>query len=139
MDRSPSIFTKIVAGEIPCWKLYEDEHTFAFLDIGPLATGHCLVIPKTQYVTLDEMPDDVAAALGRVLPKLAKAVIHATGCTAYNILQNNGEIAGQEVNHVHFHIIPRSENDGLGYRWNPGKLDDATAKKLQDAIVASLT
>lgn len=138
MDRTPSIFTKIITGDIPCWKLYEDEQTLAFLDIGPLAKGHCLVIPKTQYLTLDEMPADELAALVRILPSLAKAVMQATGMTAYNLLQNNGRVAGQEVNHVHFHIIPRCENDGLGYRWNAGQLEETDAKALQQAITQAL-
>ena len=138
MDRSPSIFTKIVAGDIPCWKLYEDDQVLAFLDVGPLSQGHCLVIPKRQYVTLDEMPAEEAAAVARVLPQVARAVMAATGATAYNVLQNNGEVAGQEVNHVHFHIIPRSAGDGLGYRWNPGKLDAQYAKALQAKITAAL-
>lgn len=138
MDRSPSIFLKIIAGEIPCWKLYEDAHVLAFLDIGPLSRGHCLVIPKQQYVTLDEMPPEEIAAIARVLPRLAKAVMAATGATAYNVLQNNGAVAGQEVNHVHFHIIPRAEGDGLGYRWHPKKLDAEEAKTLQANIAAAL-
>ena len=138
MGQPPSIFLKIIAGEIPCWKLYEDAQVLAFLDIGPLSRGHCLVIPKTQYVTLDEMPPEEVAAVARVLPRLAKAVMAATGATAYNVLQNNGAVAGQEVNHVHFHIIPRGEGDGLGYRWHPKKLDAEEAKTLQVNIAAAL-
>lgn len=138
MERTPSIFSKIIKGEIPCWKLYEDDHTLAFLDIGPLSKGHCLVIPKIQYVTLDEMPAEELAAMVRILPKLAQAVMSATGTTAYNILQNNGEIAGQAVNHVHFHIIPKSENAGLRFSWNAGNLDVADAQSLQTAITEAL-
>lgn len=129
-----SIFEKIVAGEIPSYKLYEDALVYAFLDIGPLAHGHCLVIPKVCYVTLDEVPDDTAAAIGRVLPRLARAVMAATGAPGYNILQNNGAVAGQEVEHVHFHLIPKyDDGSGLTKSWTPGELTDGDA--LRDAIV----
>jgi len=136
-----TIFEKIVAGQIPSYKLYEDDLVYAFLDIGPLSRGHCLVIPKTAYLTLDRVPDDTAAAIGRVLPRLARAVMAATGATAYNILQNNGKPAGQAVDHVHFHIIPRPTGAadggaGLAFEWHPGQLKDAEA--LRDAIVAAL-
>ena len=139
MAERTTIFTKIIAGDIPSWKLYEDDRVFAFLDIGPLSHGHCLVVPKTPYLTLDKMSPDDAAAIGRILPRLSKAVMQATGCDDYNVLQNNGAAAGQEVDHVHFHIIPRKEEDGLGYRWNPGKLEEADAKLLQEKIIAAMS
>ena len=91
MSEPTSLFTKIVAGEIPSLKVYEDALVYAFLDIGPLSRGHCLVIPKKCYVTLDQVPDETAAAIGRVLPRLARAVMKVTGATAYNVLQNNGK------------------------------------------------
>ena len=132
------LFCKIAAGQIPCHKLYEDDHVLAFLDIGPLSPGHCLIIPKEHYATLDQMPADLASACAAVLPKLSKAIITATGAAGWNVLQNNGAIAGQEINHVHFHIIPRADGDGLGYRWSPGTLDGDTAKQLIEAIAAEL-
>lgn len=139
---SQSIFEKIVAGDIPSHKLYEDDVVYAFLDIAPLSYGHCLVIPKTCYRTLDQVPDETAAALGRVLPRLARAVLQATGAAAYNVLQNNGKLAHQAVDHVHFHIIPKHEDErggpGLGIGWDAGKLEDADAKALQQAIVEAL-
>lgn len=101
------LFENIVAGKIPSYKVYEDDLVYAFLDVNPLAPGHTLLIPKVKYITLDKVPEDTAAALGRALPKIANAVMKATGTTDYNILQNNGRSAHQEVPHVHFHIIPK--------------------------------
>lgn len=137
-----TIFSRIVRGEIPCHRLYEDEHVLAFLDIGPLSQGHTLVIPKEPAATLDKLSDESAGALGRVLPRLARAVTKATGATAYNVLQNNGADAHQAVNHVHFHIIPRfptrPEGAGLGISWRPQKLEPAQgielAKKIAEMI-----
>ena len=119
-----TIFSKILDGEIPCHRVYEDEHVLAFLDIGPLSHGHTLVVPKERKAHLHELSDDSAAALGRVLPRLARAVTRATGATNYNVLQNNGSTAGQVVMHVHFHIIPRLGDKGLAMLWNPGELSD---------------
>jgi histidine triad (HIT) family protein len=106
-EKEPTIFDKIIDGDIPCHRVYEDDHVLAFLDIGPLSDGHTLVIPKQRVTHLHELSDDAAAALGRALPRLCRAVMEATGASAYNILQNNGRAAHQEVMHVHFHIIPR--------------------------------
>jgi len=103
-----TIFTKIIRGEIPCHRVYEDQLVLAFLDIGPLSLGHTLVIPKEPAATLDQLSDESRAAIGRVLPRLCRAVKAATGCKAFNVLQNNGAKAHQAVNHVHFHIIPSS-------------------------------
>ncbi len=120
-----TIFSKIIDGEIPCHRVYEDEHVLAFLDIGPLSRGHTLLIPKMPAATMAELSDDAAAAMGRVLPRLCRAVMAATGCTAYNLLQNNGAAAHQEVMHVHVHIIPKHDDGtGLGLTWRPGTLDD---------------
>lgn len=136
-----NLFEQIATGRIPSLKVYEDDQVFAFLDIGPLSRGHLLLIPKTCYRTLDQVPDDTAAALGRVLPRLARAVMAATGATAYNVLQNNGKPAHQEVPHVHFHIIPKyppgtEYGDGLGIDWPAGQLSEG--QSLQEAIVRAL-
>lgn len=132
------IFCKIVAGQIPCHRLYEDEQVLSFLDIGPLSRGHLLVIPKGHWVTLDTVPEETAAAIGRVLPKLARAALTATGATAWNVLQNNGKAAHQAVDHVHFHIIPKLDGKGLGIQWNSGKLESGDAPQLVAAIKARL-
>lgn len=131
-----TIFDKILSGEIPSHKVYEDDHVLAFLDIGPLSRGHTLVIPKERKAQLHELSDESAAAIGRVLPRLSRAVMKATGATAYNILQNNGAEAHQAVFHVHFHIIPRIGETGLELGWRPGQLDDGPA--LARAIAAAL-
>ena len=134
-----TIFSRIIRGEIPCARVYEDEHVFAFLDIGPLSPGHTLVIPKEPAATLDQLSDDAAAAIGRVLPRIARAVMKATGTTAYNVLQNNGAAAHQAVFHVHFHIIPKpAGGGGLGIGWPAGKLDPALATDLAAKIVSHL-
>ena len=130
VEHQPTIFDKIIAGEIPCHRVFEDEHVLAFLDIGPLSPGHLLVIPKERKAQLHQLSDESAAALGRVLPRLCRAVMKATGTTAYNVLQNNGTAAHQAVMHVHFHIIPKIGAQGLGLGWNSGKLDAARASDL---------
>lgn len=132
------IFCKIIAGRIPSWKVYEDDRVFSFLDIGPLSRGHTLIIPKNHAVTLDDLDDDDAAALGRAARRIGAAVAEATGCTGWNVLQNNGATAGQVVMHVHVHIIPRAEGDSLGFRWPAGNLDEAAAKELQSLLTQSL-
>ena len=134
-----TIFSKILRGEIPCFKVYEDEKVLAFLDVGPLSKGHTLVIPKEPAVTLDELSDESSAAIGRVLPRLCRAVMKATGTKAYNILQNNGADAHQAVFHVHFHIIPKPDDeDGLGVGWPVKRLDMASAPELAKAIADAL-
>jgi len=139
-----TVFSKILAGEIPCHRLYEDDHVLAFLDVGPVARGHCLVIPKEPAVELDGLSDDAAAAVGRVLPRLVRAVKAATGCDGVNVLQNNGSAAGQAVMHVHFHLIPRypvsraTASKAFRVIWNAGTLTDDDAADLKQKITAAL-
>ena len=137
-DHQPTIFDKILAGEIPSYRVYEDDHVLAFLDIGPLSDGHTLVIPKERKAQLHQLSDESAAAIGRVLPRICLAVMKATGATAYNILQNNGSAAHQVVMHVHFHIIPKIGDRGLGIGWNAGKLDLPIAADLLAKMKAVL-
>ncbi|MBL4590852.1 MAG: HIT family protein [Phycisphaerales bacterium] len=139
-----SIFSKIIRNEISSHKIYEDDFVIAILDIGPLSEGHTLVIPKEPAATMDELSDGHAAALGRVLPRIARAIKKVTGAESYNILQNNGADAGQAVEHVHFHIIPRfvdrgeivegkpDKENGPGLRttWKPGTLTQEEAVEL---------
>jgi len=134
-----TVFDKIIRGEIPCHKLYEDEQVLAFLDVAPLSFGHALVIPKERAKTLDLLSDDSAAAIGRVLPRLCRALKHITGVSAFNVLQNNESLAHQAVFHVHFHIIPKpDEKSGLGVAWPAGKLDAAQGAELAARIVKEL-
>jgi histidine triad (HIT) family protein len=143
-----SIFSKIIRGEIPAHKIYEDDHVIAILDIGPLSEGHALVIPKEPAPTIDELSDEFAAAVGRVLPRIVRALKRVTGASALNILQNNGADAGQAVEHVHFHLIPRfkgrgipvkgkpdKENGpGLEFTWHPGTLTQEEAVEIGKQI-----
>jgi len=120
-----TIFAKILRNEIPCHRVYEDEMVVAFLDVNPISRGHTLVIPREPAETLDKLSDEVGAAIGRTLPRIARAVLAATGASAFNVLQNNGPMAHQAVHHVHFHIIPKYEDgSGLGIGWKAGKLED---------------
>ncbi|MFO0875202.1 MAG: HIT family protein [Phycisphaerales bacterium] len=132
----PTIFDRILDGQIPCHKVYEDAHVLAFLDIAPLSRGHTLVIPKERRAHLHELGDDSAAAIGRALPRICRAIVKATGATSYNVLQNNGAAAHQVVMHVHFHVIPKLGDAGLGLGWSAGTLEEGEA--LAAAIAAAL-
>jgi histidine triad (HIT) family protein len=134
-----TVFSKIIRGELPCHKVYEDEHVLAFLDINPLCEGHVLVIPKEEAATVDQLSDDSAAAIGRVLPRLSRAVLKATGAREFNILENNGPGAHQAVFHVHFHIIPKfGDGRGLQIAWKPIALDGNAAKALAQKIAGGI-
>ena len=123
-----TIFSKILRDEIPCHRVYEDDRVLAFLDVNPIAKGHTLVIPREPAETLDQLSEESAAAIGKVLPRIARAVLAATGAKHFNILQNNGAPAHQAVFHVHFHIIPKyDDGSGLGVGWKQTKLDDGEA------------
>jgi len=138
MNEAETVFDKILSGEIPCHRVYEDEHVLAFLDVGPLSPGHTLVIPKERKAFLHELSDKAAAAVGSVLPRLCRAVTKATGASAYNILQNNGSDAHQVVMHVHFHIIPKMNDNGLGIGWRPASLPSEEAADLAEKMQAAL-
>lgn len=138
MADSDCLFCKIVAGDIPATKVLEDDASVAFMDIGPLADGHVLLIPKTHAVTLDELPSDQAGAMLANLPALVKAVQTATKCQGVNILQNNGRVAHQVVMHVHFHVIPRNEGDEFGFNWPAGSYPEGRMEELAEAIKSEL-
>jgi histidine triad (HIT) family protein len=133
-----TIFGKIISGQVPCHKVYEDDKVLAFLDISPLASGHTLVIPKEPAQTMDQLSDESAAALGRVLPRLCRAVVAVTGVSEYNVLENNGTGAHQAIAHVHFHIIPKpNRTQGLGIGWPAGSLATEEGKQLAARIAAA--
>ena len=138
MNDPSCIFCRIIRGEIPSLKVFEDEAAFAFLDIGPLAPGHLLIIPRKHAERLEQMSPDDVAAVTRHLPRLAKAVLKVTGASAYNVLQNNGKPAQQSVGHVHFHIIPRGEGDSIGYRWASSTYGAGQGEALQQKMLAEL-
>ncbi|MCF7853252.1 MAG: HIT family protein [Candidatus Pacebacteria bacterium] len=132
------IFCKIVAGEIPCEKILDTDVAFAFMDIGPLAEGHVLLIPRAHYETLDAMPAEEAGALLRHLPALVNAVRDVTGCEGVNVLQNNGRVAHQVVPHVHFHVIPRNPGDEFHFNWPAGEYGEGRMQDLGEAIRRAL-
>ncbi len=134
-----TVFSKIIRGEIPCHKVYEDSHVLAFLDINPLSHGHTLVVPKEAAERLDQLSDEAAAAVGRVLPRLCRAVVSATGVREYNVLENNGTGAHQAIPHVHFHIIPKpNTREGLGISWPMNQLNPQTGGTLAALIAAAV-
>jgi histidine triad (HIT) family protein len=135
-----TVFGKILSGQIPCHKIYEDDQVLAFLDINPLSLGHTLVIPKEAAETLDQLSDEAAAALGRVLPRLCRAVVAVTGVREYNVLENNGSAAHQAIAHVHFHIIPKpNTEEGLGIGWPMRNLDSKRGATLAQEIAAAIS
>lgn len=117
MSDSQCIFCKIIAGQIPATKIYEDDAVLAFLDIGPISDGHTLVVPKKHLKMLDECPSDIMAKVSSCLGKIARAVMLAVNADGYNVLCNNGRAAGQLVEHLHFHIIVRKTGDRLFKNW----------------------
>ena len=135
-----TIFGKIIRGDIPCLKVYEDARVLAFLDINPLSHGHTLVVPKEPAETLDQLSDESAAAVGRVLPRICRAVVAATGVKEYNVLENNGTGAHQAIPHVHFHIIPKpNAREGLGVSWPATTLEREAGAALARKIAAAVS
>ena len=133
------LFCKIVAGTIPCKKISETDTTLAFLDIYPTSHGHALIIPKYHTEKLHELPADAVKDLGSELVRVSKAIVKATGCSDYNVLQNNGQIAHQVIKHTHFHIIPKTdEQSGLGVTWPSKKADDDKLTELQKHVTDAL-
>lgn len=111
--KTDCIFCKIVSGEVGAHKVYETGDFLAFLDINPISKGHTIVIPKRHFSSLDEFPPELSDGLIRSLKKVSKALLISLQTSGFNIILNNGHIAGQVIPHIHFHIIPRFSNDGL--------------------------
>ncbi len=128
------VFCKIVAGQIPSVKVYEDADVLAFMDIGPLSDGHLLVVPKQHFEKLDECSEQVLSSLINAVGKLSSAVKQSLEPDGYNVLCNNGRAAGQLVDHVHFHIIPRKKEDGLFNRWPACEYPKGKAEELAEKI-----
>ncbi|WP_336136510.1 HIT family protein [Natronomonas amylolytica] len=131
-------FCDIAAGEAPATRLYEDETTVAFLDIAPVVRGHTLVVPKGHYETLTDIPPETVGDLFERVRIVAGAVEAAFDPDGLNILQANGEAAGQEVFHAHVHILPRYEDDDVQVRWPAGELTESEASEIATAIRAEL-
>lgn len=133
-----SIFTRIVSGEIPAAKLYEDDQTLAFLDVNPATRGHALVICKQELPTLLDLPPELAAAVARTTQRVARAITAALSPDGLNIVQNNGPAAGQTVAHYHVHIIPRWEGDNALRHWTPTSVAPDELRATATAIAAQL-
>ena len=161
--QSDCIFCKIIKGEIPSFKIFENDKVFSFLDINPLSAGHTLIVPKYHAASLHEIPQEYLTEIGSALGKVSTALTKTIGMKDYNILQNNGKLAHQAVNqkktlnffvsigkrilffqkkkvfHVHFHIIPKtSKEDGLGVHWPMSGVEKEALKELSQKIVSNL-
>lgn len=134
MTKTDCIFCKIANGEIPSKTIYEDDGYRVILDLGPATKGHALILPKDHYADIYELPDDKACEVIRIAKKMAAKMTQKLGCDGFNIVQNNGESAGQTVFHFHMHLIPRYINDGQEIGWNPG---EPTSDELE-AIAAEI-
>ncbi|MFO0888806.1 MAG: HIT family protein [Isosphaeraceae bacterium] len=133
------IFCKIIRGAIPSVRVLETDQAVAFLDINPLNPGHVLLVPRTHHAHLGELPDDAAAHAGSLLPRLCRAVAAATAAEGFNVLVNNGRVAGQTVGHGHWHIIPRYRNDPIHWPWPQGKTTGDELHQMKARIEAELT
>lgn len=137
---SETIFGKILTGEIPSFKVYEDDYVYAFLDISQVTKGHTLLIPKKASANIFETDEETMKRIGAALPKVANAIKRAFNPDGLNIIQNNGEFADQSVFHIHFHLIPRYENDidGFGYKWETHEdiLDNDAKQQIAEQIQA---
>jgi len=138
MSDPSCIFCKILEGKIPSVRVYEDEGVVAFLDIAPIAPGHTLLVPRGHSRDLLETPQEALSALMAVAPKVARAVLKATGGEGFNFFQFNGACSGQEVMHLHFHIIPRRPGDGVSYPWRQGRYAEGEMAALGAKVRAAM-
>ncbi len=136
--RDDCIFCRIAAGQIPAATLYEDEDFRVILDLGPASRGHALILPKEHYANLCELDETVAAKVLPLAARLGKAMTAALGCDGFNLVQNNGEAAGQTVMHFHVHIIPRYQNGPKIVAWEQGELSEQDKKQIVEAVKAEL-
>ena len=133
MKQDNCIFCKIIAGEIPSHTLYEDEMFKVILDVGPATKGHALILPKNHYANLYELPEEDAAQAIKLAKKMMIKMTNKLNCDGFNIMQNNGEVAGQTVFHFHMHLIPRYKNDGEILKYiagEPSQEELAQIKKI---------
>lgn len=131
------IFCKIANGEIPSKTLYEDEEFRVILDLAPATKGHALILPKSHYKNLYELPDETAAKVMKLAKKMATTMTEKLGCDGFNIVQNNNEVAGQTVFHFHMHLIPRYENDNQRISWNPLEMTQDELEAVKNQITES--
>ena len=132
------VFCRIVAGRLPCFKLLEDDATIAFMDINPVNPGHALAVAKGHWPTVDVIPADVLGEVAQTAQKVAKAAFKVLSPHGVNLLQANGEGAGQTVPHLHIHIMPRVEGDDVNLNWDPKPGDMAAIKAIYEKLKAAL-
>ena len=135
MRKDDCIFCKIANGEIPSKTLYEDPEFRVILDLGPATKGHALILPKEHAGDLYELPEESAAKAMTLAQKIGKTMEQKLHCDGLNLVQNNGEAAGQTVRHFHLHLIPRYVNDGQSINWKPGKPSDEELEAIRKTIV----
>lgn len=128
------IFCKLANGEIPTATLYEDEDFRVILDLGPATKGHALILPKEHYANLYEIDEEIAGKAFKLAKKMVTELTEVLGCDGYNVVQNNGEAAGQTVFHFHIHLIPRYKNDDAGFGWKVGILTDADRDDILERL-----
>ena len=128
------IFCKIANGEIPSNTLYEDERYRVILDLGPATKGHALILPKEHYADLYELPEESCGEVLKIAKKMAVRMKEKLGCTGLNLVQNNGESAGQTVRHFHVHLIPRYDDGSRIVSWTPGKPSEEELAQVRDTI-----
>lgn len=128
------IFCKIANGEIPSKTIYEDERFRVILDLGPATKGHALILPKDHYADLFALPEETAAEAMKLAKKLGAQMKEKLGADGFNLVQNNGECAGQTVFHFHLHLIPRFKEDGQKIGWKPGKPSQEELEEIRAAI-----
>lgn len=135
MKDTNCIFCKIANGEIPSRTLYEDEDFRVILDLGPASKGHALILPKEHYANLYELPDKTAGEVMKLARKMAVQMTERLGCEGFNLVQNNGELAGQTVFHFHMHLIPRYQDDGQKIGWKPQEVSPEELEETRKQIV----
>ena len=135
MKKDDCIFCKIANGEIPSKTLYEDDKFRVILDLGPASKGHALILPKDHYANLFELPEECAGEVMKLAQKMAVKMKETLGCEGFNLVQNNGELAGQTVFHFHMHLIPRYREDGQKIGWKPQEVSAEELEEIKNQIV----
>ena len=134
MNDTNCIFCKIANGEIPSKTLYEDEDFRVILDLGPASKGHALILPKNHYANLYELPEETAGEVMKLAKRMAAQMTERLGCEGFNLVQNNGELAGQTVFHFHMHLIPRYREDGQKIGWKPQEVSQEELEEIRKQI-----
>ena len=135
MKETNCIFCKIANGEIPSKTLYEDDNFRVILDLGPATKGHALVLPKEHYANLYDLPEETAGEAMKLAKRMVVKMTERLGCEGFNLVQNNGDLAGQTVFHFHMHMIPRYQTDGQKIGWKPQEISQEELEEIKDTIV----